>query len=438
MQDKGKERERELVDRVVHAFGRECVYRSPQMQKANGQQKELADVMILVPPYAVVFQLKWMHQTADDFNGDNQEIEQGRLVQKMEEAARQFKRLNATWRRNSRIELPQVWNDDKKTFVLDLRLIKFFIPVVVIDFEDQQYMVPGARTNVCPVVAKIPDAIKDWGMVHCFLFRDFNAILDDLFTPGDLITYLFLREKQVMVHQKFLNYSELDFFALYLTGYSKWNCQTSSPMLLVEPNYYEAVIGNRANDFTKRRMLFRKPDFFDEIMVRLCMNFQNVSIEDFLLNLGRIKGLPALLKKSIAERINANIVKLVSSKVNTTTQISIGRFSAVVFPHTLYLIGVVLCEPEYVETVKDYLYLRALSYVVEKDWQTEVQDVFMIILGLPNRWIFVGSRVINVNDYDLCLTAEEIEKSRVSHNVELFEESEWSYLKRMCGDSSNE
>lgn len=209
-------------------------------------------------------------------------------------------------------------------------------------------------------------------------------------------------------------------------------------MLFVAPNYYETIIGNHANDFTKRRMFFRKTDFFDEIIMWLCMNSQNMPIEDFLLNLGRIKGLPALLKKSIAEQINANIVKLANRKVNTTTQISIGRFSAVVFPHTLYLISVVLCEPEYVETVKDYLYLRALSYVVEKEWQAEVQDVFMIILGLPDRWIFVGNRVININDYGLCLTAEEIEKSRVSYDVELFEESEWSYLKRMCGDSSNE
>ena len=408
------------------------------MNKTNRQQKELADILILVPPYAVVFQLKWLHQTAEDFHGANQEIERGRLEQKMAKAAKQFNRLHATWRLDSKIELPQVWNDRKNTFVLFFFLIKVFIPVVVIDFEDQQYATPDARTNVSPVVTKVPDVINDWGMVHCFLLKDFSIILDDLFTPGDLITYLLLRERQIKERQKFLAYSELDFFALYLTRYHEWNRSENAPMLFVAPNYYETIIGNHANDFTKRRMFFRKTDFFDEIIMWLCMNSQNMPIEDFLLNLGRIKGLPALLKKSIAEQINANIVKLANRKVNTTTQISIGRFSAVVFPHTLYLISVVLCEPEYVETVKDYLYLRALSYVVEKDWQPEVHDVFMIILGLPNRWVFVGNRVININDYGLCLTAEEIEKSRVSYDVELFEESEWSYLKRMCGDSSNE
>lgn len=432
MNDIGKERESEFVDSLIRAFGSECVYHSPQMRKANGQQKELADAMILVPPYAVVFQLKWMHQTAEDFYGANQEIERGRLWQKMVEAAKQFNRLNATWRRNSRIELPQIWNGGKKTFTLDLSLIKFFIPVVVVDFEDQQYTAPGARTNVCPVVTKIPDAIKDWGMVHCFLFRDFNTILADLFTPGDLITYLFLREKQIMVHQKFLNYSELDFFALYLTKYPEWNRSINSPMLVVEPNYYEALIRDRADDFAKRREFFRNPDFLDEIVSQMCVHFQNKFCEAFLLNLGRIRGLPALIKKSIGEHVNINREKLECPNINitTTTQISMGRFATMIFPNTLYLIGSVICESKCVETVTDYLYRRALSYIVEKGWQSDIQDVFMIIQGVPNRWTFAGGCTVNADDYDRCLTKVEIEKSRVSFDIEPFNASEWSYLRQ--------
>ena len=396
MNDMGKEREREFTDSLIRAFGCECVYHSPQMRKANGQQKELADAMILVPPYAVVFQLKWMHQTAEDFHGNNQEIEQGRLGQKMEEAARQFKRLNATWRRKSRIELPQIWNDRKKNYVLNLSLIKFFVPVVIVDFEDRQYTAPGVRTNVCPIVTKVPDTIKDWGMVHCFLFRDFNTILDDLFTPGDLITYLFLREKQIMVHQKFLNYSELDFFALYLTDYSKWDCQESSPKLLVEPNYYEATIRKYADAFTKRRAFFRHSDFLDEIVSYMCAHFQARFLDAFLLSLGRIMALPALIRKEIARRIDINRKKLICQGSNATSQLSIGRFSTVIFPNTLYLITSVACELKYKETVKDYYYRRALSYVVEKGWQTDIQDVFMIILGLPDGWIVWGCLTIKV------------------------------------------
>ena len=431
MEDKGKERECSFVDSLVQAFGHECVYYSPKIRKTSGQQKELADAMILVPPYAIVFQIKWLHQKAEDFHGTNKVIEQERLEHKMAEAAKQFKRLNTTWRQNSKIELPRVWGcRNNGTYTLDLNLIKHFIPVVIVDFEDQQYSMPGARTNVRPVVTKVPDSIKDWGMVHCFLFRDFKTILDDLFTPGDLMTYLFLREKQITGYQKYLNYSELDFFALYLTKYSEWDRTADSPMLLVESNYYEALVHHRADDFARRRLFFRHPDILDGIVSKMCMHFQNKEkgIESFLLNLGRIKGLPALLKKSIEEHVNKNLMKLTCTTVNT--QISMGRFASMIFPHTLYLIGVIVCELEYAETVKDYLYRRALSYIVENEWQLDTKDVFMILIDLHGRWFFVGGRTINAEDYIERLSIEEIERSRISLNVESFKESEWSYHQR--------
>ena len=235
MEDKGKTREKEFTEALIRAFGRECIYHSPQMRKASGQQKELADALILVPPYAVVFQLKWLHQSAEDFYGDKKDIEQNRLEQKMIAAARQFKRLHSGWRQGTKIELPQVWDtQSRKNYSLDLSIIEHFIPVVVVDFEDSQYEIAGGRTNVSPIVVQSPDAIKEWGMVHCFLFKDFLRILDDLFEPGDLMTYLTLRERQITESQRFINYSELDFFALYLSKYNEWNRTQDSPYLLVE------------------------------------------------------------------------------------------------------------------------------------------------------------------------------------------------------------
>jgi len=53
-----------------------------------------------------------------------------------------------------------------------------------------------------------------------------------------------------------------------------------------------------------------------------------------------------------------------------------------------------------------------LSYIVEKGWLSDIQDVFMIIQGVPNRWTFAGGCTVNADDYDRCLTKVEIEKSR--------------------------
>lgn len=128
--------------------------------------------------------------------------------------------------------------------------------------------------------------------------------------------------------------------------------------------------------------------------------------------------------------INRKKLEHPNKNITTTTQISMGRFATMIFPNTLYLIGSVICESKCVETVNDYLYRRALSYIVEKGWQSDIQDVFMIIQGVPNRWTFAGVRTVNADDYNRCLTKVEIEKSRVSYDLEPFNASEWSYLRQ--------
>jgi hypothetical protein len=143
------------------------------------------------------------------------------------------------------------------------------------------------------------------------------------------------------------------------------------------------------------------------------------------------------------EHVNINRKKLdrPDKGITITTHISMGRFAALIFPNTLYLISTVICESKCAETVTDYLYRRALSYIVEKGWQSDMKDVFMIILGVPHRWTFIGCRTINADDYDRCLTKVEIEKSRVNFDVEQFKASEWSYLRQFQenhGSADNE
>lgn len=430
MEDNGKTREKEFTDALIRAFGRECIYHSPQMRKASGQQKELADALILVPPYAVVFQLKWLHQSAEDFYGDKKDIEQNRLEQKMIAAARQFKRLHSGWRQGTKIELPQVWNtQSRKNYSLDLSIIEHFIPVVVVDFEDSQYEIAGGRTNVSPIVVQSPNAIKEWGMVHCFLFKDFLRILDDLFEPGDLMTYLTLRERQITESQRFINYSELDFFALYLSKYNEWNRTQDSPYLLVEPNYYEDFLETCKDEITKRRRVLKQEDSLDKIMAQMCSHSHVGIIPSIVRNIGQIKSLPALLKKDISHHLDCNLAKLSIARANNKTQISIGRFPTVLSPNTVYLIAAVLYELQYSEAVIEILYQRTLSYMVANGWRNEKQDVFIVIKDLDGRWAFVGYRRPTATDYDNCLQPKELEETRTDFNLELFRETEWSYSR---------
>lgn len=429
--DVGKMREVEFVSELVRAFGRECVYYSPQLRKKNGQQKELADVMILLPPYAVVFQLKWLHQHAEDFWGEEGEVERGRIEKKMFEAASQFKRLKESWRQDLCIQLPKIWARGGGAFTIKLGCIKHFIPVVVIDFQDDKYSQKGLRTNVAPVVSRIPDSLKEWGAVHCFLFRDFLFILKDLFTPGDLMTYLYLRERQVAVNRKFVSYSELDLFALYLTKFSEWNRTADSSLLAVEPNYYEALMRDRVEDFATRREKYRETDRLDWILLEMCAHFSGGEVEVFLSSLSRIKCMPALIKKNVANRFEANLKKYEALNGRVSAMTSVGRFSTILFPNVVYLVGVVGCHADDQMMALEYHYLRTLSHIVENGWQSQTDEVFMMVFNPCVNGVWTGLRKINPVDYDVRLTQEEINMTRRSFSEEKFKESEWSYLRKL-------
>ena len=90
MDDKGKERERELLDVLLRRFGKDCVYLNPKFRKVNGTEKELADIIVLTVPYVLLFQLKWSHISDEDIAGKDAEMMRRRIESKMVDAAGQF------------------------------------------------------------------------------------------------------------------------------------------------------------------------------------------------------------------------------------------------------------------------------------------------------------------------------------------------------------
>lgn len=70
------------------------------------------------------------------------------------------------------------------------------VPLVIVDFQDQNYLDPEKRyTDIPPVITDVPTQIKGWGLVHSFLLADFFRVIDQLFTVGDLLLWLRERER---------------------------------------------------------------------------------------------------------------------------------------------------------------------------------------------------------------------------------------------------
>lgn len=156
--------EQSLYELLVSRFGGNCVFRSPKVYP-HGQEKELADILVLALPYAIAIQSKWKKLTREDLLGEKKDVYRNRLIKTMEEAASQFKELASSINQDMVIKLPVPWTSDvEECFELPLRCIENIVPVVIVDFEDEEYDNPDLRYNdIPPVIVKVPSQIEHWG-----------------------------------------------------------------------------------------------------------------------------------------------------------------------------------------------------------------------------------------------------------------------------------
>ena len=440
---KGKENERFLYNLLFERFGPDCVYDSPKYVKNNGEVKELADIVILALPYAILFQMKWKDISRCDILGVNGEVEWKRVVRAFGKAAKQFNDFRSLWEHKALIEFPQQWCPrDNTCYELDLGLVKYIVPIAIVDFFDDKYNDPSSRIAVPPIVLNAPDSIDKYGSVHAFLLRDFERIINDLFTVGDLITYLKLREKQVLCDEKFVYYSEMDLFAIFLARYDIWNDLLNSNRVVIERGIYEDVCERNRRRFEERRRLFSQEDFVDSILRGSVMAFVNVAapgnlsaeaIRPLLEFAGRVNCMTSLMKKLVSDKIRYNIDHWIPPKDITKEYgmlSSIGRFAEIVLPTTVFQIVVAGFSDNTMGTVIADLYYRLLRRMRNANKEKDVSEVLLILINGCDRRIFPFLRYINMEDYDVAdkYMSQLPNDSRLT--VEPILDSEWTYTKR--------
>ena len=122
-------------------------------------------------PYAIVFQMKWRNRTAQDFSGEHADIEIKRIDKRMSTAAKQFREFLSLYDNHATIMLPRVWRQKEEEYELPLAYIEKIIPVVVIDFEDPDYIHPEQRTCLCPQVIDKNDALRKLYFASMLMYK---------------------------------------------------------------------------------------------------------------------------------------------------------------------------------------------------------------------------------------------------------------------------
>ena len=425
----GHVREKELYEALVRRFGPDCVYLNSKYKRPDGAEKELWDIFVLALPYAVVFQMKWRDRSATDFEGARGDIEVKRLGKKMSEAAKQFREFLTLYDNHATIRLPRIWRRQSGDYELPLDCIEKIIPVVVIDFDDPDYENPDLRTCLSPRVSDIPDRVKPFGAVHSFLFKDLVRIIDQMFTIGDLVTYLVKRREMLEKGVAFIQYSEMDMFALYQTDYPLWEKLLGNSAVLVEPGIFEAKMAKHKEKFALRQQFYTTPDLIDGLIDEVVHS----AVDDMacLQNLGRLRLMTSVMKKDVSKVLMQNI-RLFSLPKDAQVcgmRRSIGNYASEIMPGTYICVNVFNGMPAQMIAVASCCYLRTLRRIEELQKKDEAKEVFIIMVSAVTPATYVELKQIRTEDYEFAPSQDEVETSRFDCSERQVKASEWVYLE---------
>ena len=441
MDDKGKQREQELFDVLVSRFGEDCVYLNPKFLKTKGAEKELADIIVLAVPYILLFQLKWSHISDSDLAGEDSETMQRRLLKKMVEATCQFKAFCQLWGDHRSIMLPQVFGYSlNEEYELPLDEFTAVIPIVVVDFEDAKYHDPALRYVVPPIVEDVPSIVQSCGCVHAFLFRDIERILEDMFTIGDLITYLKLRERQMLGPKIFVDYSEMDLFALYILQYNQWKQASKSFAVIVQRGIYEQMKDKLSDEFKVRKKVFEEEDALDRVVAGLKELVVNASksgmldkaqVSMFLGCSGRLSCLRAVEKKQLSDRLIRNIQACDISRGDDTRgpiESAFDLSTPIALPHTAFHVVASVYADSTIQDLLCLLYVRGLNMIKNNGKGNDVKEIMLILTNARTKSTYVEVRRVSPEVLQYAATDEQMAVDRKSSATVHVGHEEWAYV----------
>ena len=441
MDGKGKQREQELFDVLVSRFGKDCVYLSPKFLKTKGTEKELADIIVLAVPYILLFQLKWSHISDCDLAGEDAKRMQCRLKSKLVEAARQFKTFCRLWTGHSSVLLPQVFGHSlNEEYELPLEEFSTVIPIVVVDFEDAKYHNPALRYVVSPIVENVPSSVQSWGCVHAFLLRDIERILEDMFTVGDLITYLKLRERQMLEPKIFVNYSEMDLFAAYILQYNQWKQAAESFAVIVQRGVYEQMKDELSEEFKERKKVFEKEDVLDRVVAGLKKlvvdssmrgTLSKAQVSMFLGCSGRLRCLRAVEKKQLSDSLIRNIRACdISGGCDTRgpTESTFDLSKSLALPHTAFHVVASVYADSTIQNLLFNLYVVGLNMIKNNAEGEDVKEIMLILANARTKSTYVEVRRVSPEVLQYAATDEQMAVGRKSSATIHVGHEEWAYI----------
>ena len=444
MNNLGTVRERELFEVLQSRFGTDCVYHSPKTG-SEATQKELCDILVLALPYIIVIQQKWLKATADDFvEGAKADVKRERLLRRMHKAAEQYKELSSSLSHEKIITLHRVWSTNGEgLFLLPLEKVKKIVPIVIVDFEDRNYLDPKLRyTDIPPVITEVPTQIRGWGLVHSFLMTDFMRILDLLFTVGDLLLWLRERSRLFTEHPKtLLGYNELTLFTLYLVNNPLWKKIVEGHfdgVWLDDNDYFERVLSKREAAFQKRRDLFEKKNIVDMLLSHMASVASREAIDatkispvvlDYLEYSGRIKCWPSMIKHDVSRKLIEHLEKFQPQDLSLPYLGFYGFFNDLPVAGTLYYFGVAEFDNGNAETYCNYLFCRALSYIKKHDNKERVSEFLVLLTRKDRPWVCCRMFPISASDYQYACSEEQLKQTQLSFSTEEFHLSEWDMVK---------
>lgn len=444
MNNLGTVREKELFKALQLRFGADCVYHSPKTGSA-ATQKELCDILVLALPYTIVIQQKWLKVTAEDFvESEKADVKRERLLRRMHKAAEQYKELSSSLAHEKIITLPKVWSTDGEgAFLLPLERIKKIIPIVIVDFEDRNYLDPELRyTDIPPVITEVPTTIRGWGLVHSFLMADFMRIVNQLFTVGDLLLWLRERSRLFTEYPKMLlGYNELTLFTLYLVNNPLWTKIVEGRfdgVWLDDNDCFERVLSKRKTEFQQRRDLFEKKNIVDMLLSRMAGVASREAVDatkinptalDYLEYSGRIKCWPSMTKHEVAGKLIGHLEEFQLKDLSLPCLGSYGFFHDLPVVGTVYYFGVAEFNDENAEMYCYHLFCRALAYIKKRGEEERVSEFFVLLTRRDRPSVCCKVFPISASDYQYASSDEQLEQSRLSFSTEVFHLSEWDMVK---------
>lgn len=203
--DPGKPTE-DLIEAICsRMFFSDFTVRSPKFQKASGEQKEAADLLVTFDDYLLAFQVKTKSERKSA--SQKSELDFDRIRKTVVNAIDQLKTTKRALQNKRLSELTTVRG---LKIPFDSNLVEKLIGIVILDLLGEEEFPEEEQTALYGGYDYQHDM-----PVHIFLREDFETIATEVDTLPDFLEYLSVRERFLSSHNLWPFTSELDFLALY-------------------------------------------------------------------------------------------------------------------------------------------------------------------------------------------------------------------------------